>query len=202
MNKKIVIASVLKPVDDVRAFWKIAQSLAKTNKYEVNIIGNAGKKASGHKKIHFHPHRVRRNQLLWRISIRYKALQQILRIKPDILIVSTHELLTIAALTRLLLPCRVIYDVQENYQLNATMRGLGGRLAGILIRFKEVLSTLYVQHYWLAEECYVSELRFARKATIVSNKAIHFRIAERTHDNIRALFSGTTSDYSGRQEIF
>ena len=44
MKKKIVIASVLKPVDDVRAYWKLSQSMAKTNKYEVNIIGNDGKK--------------------------------------------------------------------------------------------------------------------------------------------------------------
>lgn len=36
---KILIASVLKPADDVRSYSKIGQSLAQTNKYEVNIIG-------------------------------------------------------------------------------------------------------------------------------------------------------------------
>ena len=200
MNQKIVIASILKPVDDVRAFWKIAQSLAKTNKYGVNIIGNEGKKESGHQKIHFHPHRINRNQFIKRILLRYRALRQIISIKPSVVIVTTHELLTIAALTKVLLGCKIIYDVQENYYLNASMHGFFGRCIGLTIRLKEILSTAYVSRYWLAEACYRTELRFARKGIVVTNKAIDFPIERESEESMRALFSGTLSEYTGVKE--
>ena len=61
MKSIIAIASTLKPVDDVRAFEKIAQSIAKTNKYEVNIIGNTGKKESNSSRIHFVTNSISKN---------------------------------------------------------------------------------------------------------------------------------------------
>ncbi|MFM7852383.1 MAG: hypothetical protein ACKO96_10825, partial [Flammeovirgaceae bacterium] len=52
---RIVIASVLKPVDDTRAFEKMANSLAKQN-FEVYLIGQPSKnKLPGASFIHFLP---------------------------------------------------------------------------------------------------------------------------------------------------
>ena len=116
--KKIVIASTLKPIDDVRAYWKLSQSIAKTNKYEVNIIGNKGKKPFTDANIKFLPHSIDRSNWLKRILIREILLFKILRLKPALLVITTHELLNTAFICKLLIRCKVVYDVQENYGKN------------------------------------------------------------------------------------
>ena len=193
-----MITSVLKPVDDVRAFWKIAQSLAKTNKYEINIIGNEGKKESEHEKIQFHAHDIDRTALLKRFLIRYTILLKILKIRPSLLIIATHELLIIGIVAKLLIGCKLIYDVQENYLLNASMNGVIGKIMGQLIRVKERITSTCIDHFWLAEKCYQDELPFVKtRFTIVENKAFEYPIRQSEDQNIKALFSGTISNYAG-----
>ena len=137
MNNRIVIASVLKPTDDVRGYWKIGQSLVKTNKYEVNIIGNRGKIEINEDNIQVHPHDIHRSQWLKRLALRYVILLKLVRMKPKVFIFCTHELLFVASLTKLLCNSKLVYDVQENYLLNASMNGFIGKLFGRLIRLKE-----------------------------------------------------------------
>ncbi len=200
MKKKIVIASVLKPVDDVRAYWKLSQSIAKTNKYEVNIIGNKGKKPSSDENIRFHPISIKRSNWLKRVLIREQILFKVLRLKPDILIITTHELINTALLCKILLRCKVVYDVQENYKKNlihinpAFMK----KLAAWLVRWKENLSQLFIDTFWLAEKCYVDELSFtSKKNFIIENKAFKYSMSERDYSIIKMLYSGTVSDYGG-----
>ncbi|MEQ9404999.1 MAG: hypothetical protein RIM99_15510 [Cyclobacteriaceae bacterium] len=197
--KKIAIASTLKPVDDVRAFEKIAQSIAKTNKYEVNIIGNSGKKESNHPGIRFYPHFVKKRSFISRWFIREKALLTLFKIKPRILIITTHELINTSLLLKLLTGCKVIYDVQENYE-----RNLGSisnyplsNLAGKLIRLKERFSRLFVSQYWLAEKCYLDELPFSKsKSIVIENKAKSEPAVMTKEGQFNVLFSGTISNYS------
>jgi hypothetical protein len=40
---KVVIASILKPIDDSRMYEKFGLSLEQANEYEINIIGFASK---------------------------------------------------------------------------------------------------------------------------------------------------------------
>ena len=141
MKKKIVIASVLKPIDDVRAYWKLSQSIAKTNKYEVNIIGNVSKKEPSYENIKFHSHPIRGSQWIKRWFLRLKIMFKVLRIKPDILIITTHELITVSLLARLLIHCKVVYDVQENYYLN--LIGINpNTLKKIWVKLKLIISQI------------------------------------------------------------
>ena len=51
----LVIASVLKPVDDVRMYKKFGKSLARTGKYAVNIVGFQTQATLDDAAIRFHP---------------------------------------------------------------------------------------------------------------------------------------------------
>ncbi len=200
MKKKIVIASVLKPVDDVRSYWKLSQSIAKTNKYEVNIIGNEGKKESYDNNIKFFSHSLKRTNWLKRFLIRELILFKILKIKPELLIVTTHELLNTALIVKLLSGCKVVYDVQENYSLNisAINPSIVRNMAAAIVRLKENLSRHFISQFWLAEKCYQTQLNFVSdNSLVIENKAIEHSIPSRSKTPIKLLFSGTISEYGG-----
>jgi len=201
MNNRIAIASVLKPVADVRGYWKVAQSILKTSKYEVNIIGNGGKIDINHDKIKCYSHSLHRTQWLKRIVIRYLILVRVFKIKPAILIITTHELLLSACFLKWLTGCKLIYDVQENYILNATMNGTPGKILGVLIKQKERWTSKYINQFWLAEKCYVEELGFVKKNfQIIQNKALAWEVTRTESEQMKALFSGTISAYAGGKE--
>ena len=52
---KVVIASVLKPIDDTRMLEKFGRSFAETNKYAINIIGIESKNTPAFEHIDFEP---------------------------------------------------------------------------------------------------------------------------------------------------
>lgn len=198
--KKIVIASVLKPIDDVRSFWKLSQSMAKTNKYEVNIIGKASKKPINHPNIRFKAHNIQRTKWLKRLFIRKHILKQVLQTNPDLLIITTHELLSVALIIKMLTRAKVVYDVQENYVQNLLTinPSLLKQVYAFIIKIKEWVSRLFVDEYWLAEACYQQELAFVKnKNIILENKAFYHPMNRISSDTIHLLFSGTVSYYGG-----
>lgn len=200
MKKTIVIASVLKPVDDIRAYEKIAQSITKTNKYAVNIIGNAGKNISKDQTISFYPHRISSSSVIKRLIARKKILTQILKLKPQLLIVSTHELLHVALLSKLFIRCKIIYDVQENYASNLRYINPNSlkRIYASIVQFKEWISQAYISHYWLAEKCYFEQMNFVKhKYSVIENKAKEASIIRTKSIELKLLFSGTISNYGG-----
>ncbi len=195
-----MIASVLKPVDDVRAFWKFSQSIAKTNKYEVNIIGNRGKKEINEKNITSHSFPVNAGNWISRWIIRERILFKILKLKPDLLVISTHELINIAFIVKLIIRCKVVYDVQENYASNLRYinPNVFRKALASLVQIKEHFSRTFISEYWLAEECYKDELRFVRdRYRIIENKAGYHSPYDVKLNPIKMIFSGTVSTYGG-----
>lgn len=202
MKIKIAIANTLKPVDDVRGFEKIAQSIAKTNKYQVNIIGNASKKASNVPSIDFIPHAINRRNFLSRLVLRAKILRTILKIKPSVFILQTHELLLIAILYKWITGNKIVYDVREDYRKNVRYLSSAPLPVRIIlsrsIRLKERIATLFIDQFWLAEKCYVYEIGFPKEKSIVlENKAINFEQEVEPPKDLKCLFSGTISTYGG-----
>lgn len=200
MKKKIVIASILKPVDDIRAYKKIAQSIVKANKYEVNIIGNGGKKESEDERITFHSHSLFSNSTTRRLLTRGILFIKILKLQPQLLIITTHELLNVSLLIKLLTRCKVVYDVQEDYVANTRHinPNIFKIMVGWFITIKESLSKIYVAEYWLAERCYAYQLSFVKnKFLIVENKAKEVLQSRKEIEGIKLLFSGTISNYGG-----
>lgn len=216
MQRKVAIASILKPVDDVRSYWKIGRSIQKIGNYQLFLLGNTSEEAkrdsygvTGHQEkdkehIRFFRHDVTPNQFTKRIALRWKLLIRLWKIRPHAIIIGTHELLLAATFLKYMCRCRVIYDVQENYNANARYlsQGIFKRLYASIIHLKEKLFHFAVDEYWLAERCYLHELTFVKgKARVLENKAykLPFAMKPETNkpDSLSLLYSGTVSYYGG-----
>jgi glycosyltransferase involved in cell wall biosynthesis len=168
----VLIASTLKPVQDVRAFEKLAQSLGETNKYSLFIIGFCPKKPKSPKGFRFFSSMSHYDSRLDRMLAQVRFLVRLLQIKPKILICCTYELLPIASFLKSFLKYKLVYDVQENYRanlnLNPSQSPWSKRVAESLIRRCESVSGIDL--YLLAERCYASEMPEKQPFLILENK--------------------------------
>ncbi|MFD2035998.1 hypothetical protein ACFSKL_14430 [Belliella marina] len=170
----VAIASVLKPLKDARAYYRLGLSLRETNKYHLNIIGFSLKNVPNEKDISFFT-LFDKNRTHWkRLLVSLKFVQTIQKTKPKILIVTSYELLPAAVLIKAILRFRLIYDVQENYGLNIqenqTQKGWKRHVAKYWIRGIEKLAHRFVDHYFFAESCYRHEFPYIDKFTVLENK--------------------------------
>ncbi len=141
------------------------------------------------------------------------------RLRPQVLIFSTHELIFPAILLKVIYGTRIIYDVRENYHRNILhSEGLPAFLRwplAVWVRFIEKLAAPAIDHFFLAEAGYEKEFRFFRGGwTVIENKATN---SPRLHETFRRgrppapsllrregvlvgtklLFTGTLSESSG-----
>jgi len=204
-RKRIVLASVLKPVDDTRMFEKMAVSLADSNAYEVFIIGYPTQQLTEHLHVQFIALKSFKRISIGRLLAPFKVLKKTLQVKPEALIINTHELLIVAILNRILFGTKICYDIQENYFRNllhttAFPPILKTVLAG-WVRLKEKLLIPFFHWSFLAEKGYENEMTFFRKKyTVLENKVVlpkDFVRAPKDSNVIRLLFSGTLAESTG-----
>jgi glycosyltransferase involved in cell wall biosynthesis len=203
-KRRIVLASVLKPVNDPRMFEKLGQSLSRD--FEVHILGTKGD-SSNDKAIFFHPLFDYARFSLNRILAPLKILQKILLIKPAIVIVCTHELLWMVLIAKIFLRCKVIYDIQENYFRNILYTNAFPPIlrvfVALYVRSKEWITAPFVNTFFLAEAGYAHELKFpGTKKVILENKVkkINLPVQEKWNSkdqNLHLLFSGTLANTTG-----
>lgn len=205
-KNRVAIASVLKPVKDPRAYFRFGISLRETNKYEINIIGFSIKKETSENDIHFHTLFSKTRTDFKRILVPWYFFRKLLSIRPQVLIVTTYELLPIAVLTKWILGYKLVYDVQENHLLNIsqnrTSRGLSKWLASAVIKSFESGSRPFIDHFFLAEKCYLDELPTFKPATVFENKffnssALISPIQFSLERPLRFLISGTITEVYG-----
>jgi len=203
-KRRIVLASILKPVDDTRMTEKLGASLSEVEGVDVYVIGYPSQsQASLHSITSLPLHSFKRISL-GRMLAPLIVFKKCIQVKPDVLIVNTHELLIVSVLNRILFGSKIVYDIQENYARNILFTPaffwlLRPLLAGF-VRFKEVLLTPLFQGVLLAEKCYEKELPFGRKNRIViENKAIvpaGFHRHPPAH-KIKIVFTGTLAESTG-----
>ena len=208
MIAKIIIASTLKPIWDPRAYEKFGKSLAGTKKYTVEIIGS-GHNIPNDPDIAFHPVN-QTGGLIGRLIGQLKILRILLRQKPDLLIITTHELIIPAVIIQLITRCKLIYDIQENYNFNLRYQKIYPiiirDIMAMYIRLKEVVFSHSFSKFLLAENCYLDEINFLRKqpqkCLVIENKCARiFKLKERQpKDKIKLLLSGTISDLYGASQ--
>lgn len=203
-KQRIVLASVLKPVDDTRMFEKLGKSLSGNPNYDIFILGYPSKQPPADTKIILLPHTSFVRLSLQRVLTPLLILKKISKVRPDVLIVNTHELLIVAVLIRILFGSKIIYDVQENYWRNILWTGafpsLIKPLLAIWVRGKEVLLSRFFHLFFLAENGFEKEMKFFQnKSVVLENKSILPKGSVRTKSNgmIRLLFSGTISASTG-----
>jgi len=203
-KRRIVLASLLKPVNETRMFEKMGNTLA-TAGYDVFIIGMKAPAAPAEDtSIHSLPHGPFKRTSLRRLTEPFRAFASIRKVKPDLLIVNTHELLIVGILNRILFGTPLIYDVQENYYRNIRFSEafpvyVRGTIA-FYVRCKEYLTSPFVRWFFLAEKGYENEMSFFKKRyTILENKCQALPGFERKPDPsyITLLFSGTLATSTG-----
>jgi hypothetical protein len=206
-KKKIVLASVLKPVDDTRMFEKMGISLAEAG-YEVHIIGFPSKTVPTHPSIQFHASSFFTRISVGRIVAGYFIFRKCLAVQPDLVIVGTHELLGYALLTKLFTRSKIIYDIQENHFYNIRYTSTFPKIVRLpfafFVRIKEQLIVPFIDHFALAEKGYETELSFLpdRKTTL-ENKFRKSLVKQTSKQAgyTKLVFTGTIAKTTGIFEV-
>ena len=207
MTKKVIaIISILKPIDDTRNYEKIARSIGNTNKYDINIIGFLPKKIPDAVNTVFHPifnfHRLS----LKRFLAPLKIFNLLLKLKPELIIVTCTDLLIVSILNKILFGTKIIYDIQENYYRNIIYSGAYSTVIKYplawIVRITEMLSAPLVDKFILAEKIYSKQLHFtSSKSVVVENMALipkDLSISKsNSNSEIVLLYSGTISAHYG-----
>ncbi|HTH57997.1 MAG TPA: glycosyltransferase [Cyclobacteriaceae bacterium] len=200
---RILLASVLKPVDEPRMYERMGKSLAHRG-FEVFIAGMPPSSSSTVKGVQFLPHLRFKRISLSRIRVRFRILAKAVSLKPDLFIVTTHELIGIAILYKLVTGNKIIYDVQEDYWQNIMHTKAWPKVLRPLIAFsvrcKERISSPFFSMFLLAEQCYQEELHFARgKSIVIANKCALAPSFERKSANVSIglIFTGTMAESTG-----
>lgn len=215
MGKRIktVIASVLKPVDDPRMYEKIGLSLQQTNIYDVNIIGFRAKNIPNNSAINFYPCFSFGRKSISRLIAPFTFLYYLIKIRPQLVMVSTYELLPAALFYRFVSGAHLIYDIQENYALNALSNRNSDLPASVLagyIRYLEKAAQPMISLNILAETGYAKEISYLTNTLTVLNRfqrkvctpAVAKKEQISAQKPLRLLFSGTISpDYGLWQSI-
>lgn len=196
---------MLKPVDDARMFEKMGQTLAETGQYEIHILGFPCFKSHYYPDIHFHHSVAFKRLSLYRLAAPFRILKKTLEINPAMLVITTHELLTVAVIIKMLKATTVIYDVRENFFRNIlylpTFPLLLRPFLASYVRIKEITFSLFVNWFILSEKGYKDEMPFVRKkCTVIENKVKRSSIQEpikSDREKIELLFSGTLAESTG-----
>ena len=167
----VLIASTLKPIQDPRAFGKLALSLGETNKYQINIIGFSSKKLENPSDFRYFSSMGDFSS--WsRIGAQFRFFWNLLKIRPHLVISCTWEYLPILSLMKPILGFKLVYDVQENYtfnlDLNPRLNEDKKQKRASWIRWAEKHAR--VDLYLLAEKCYQEEMPEKKPFLVLENK--------------------------------
>lgn len=210
-EKRILLASLLKPINDSRMYEKLGLSLSKLPRASIFIAGyQAPVPLNAPANISFHPVFSFRRLSLGRARAQLLFWKLLLQVKPHVVIVTTHELLLISSLYKFIYRCKLTYDIQENYTLNLKAQnsyrpGVKHVLAAGVGSI-EKLTAPAIDHFLVAEKSYLQELTFLEnKYTLLENKykpGINYTIPVTPVkllplQPLKLLYSGTISEVYG-----
>ncbi|MCJ8166208.1 glycosyltransferase [Pontibacter sp. E15-1] len=209
-EKRILIASLLKPINDTRMYEKLGVSLSLLPQVQVHLVGfQAPSPPGAPANMRFHPLFRFRRLSLGRVAAQFAYYRLLRQLKPDLIIVCTHELLLANHLYCQRHSCQLVYDVQENYALNLASQDnyapLLKKALGWGVGMLERRLARHVAHFLVAEQSYVQELPFlGRRHTLLENKykpAPTYRIpptpTQVGPDPLRLLYTGTMARLYG-----
>ncbi len=205
--KRIAISSVLKPANEVRMYERLAKTLSKSNKYEINLIGIQPKSFSSEEKnIKFKYINARNRGLSSRISALVQTYRHLKKIQPDVYICTSPDLCLLGSFYKRFNKCKVVFDLQEDYRANLENQqiytGINKRLVRLVLNLTEKYIYPSIDHFILAEKAYQNLGFVENRFTILENKfADNYKldILKSENKDLKFLFSGVISDYSGIQ---
>lgn len=216
----LLLASVLKPLDDTRLHGKLARTLAAARPLaSVWVAGRAAAAPAAPGSFRFIS-LLRGSRLSWgRLAAQWRYWQLLRRAQPALVVVAAPELLPLTLLwQRLGRGRQFIYDIQENYALNIRSQGVyPAAVRGLLaagLRRVEAAAARRAAALLLAEASYADELPFLNalppsRVLLLENKyqpqpgEVLPRAARplpALTEPLRLLFSGTISELNGVRE--
>lgn len=203
IKKRVVLASVLKPVDDTRMLEKIGGTLVSEG-FEVFIIGYPSSGQIQSPGISTIPLSRFKRTSLKRLLIPWFIFKKINELKPHSVIINTPELLFISLLGKVFTGRKIVYDILENYYRNVrfsqTYPVVFRFALASLVRLTEVISAPFIDKFLLAEKGYARELRFVRQPVILENKlpkSVARKYASGRSAQFNLLFTGTLAPTTG-----
>ncbi len=201
----ILIGSVLKPVNDTRMYEKMALSLIGQHQVRVSIVGFDTKQRPISEKIKFYGLFNFSRLSFQRLFAPFIFFICLLQLRPQTLIVCTHELLLPGVLYKLITGTQLVYDIQEHYQDNILYLSTYPKTIRIAlstwITWKERVASIFLNKVVFAEKCY--------QPTKPHFSKLKYFIAENLSDTCsdgpkkrpgsvsKLLFTGTLSKQTG-----
>ena len=218
-NLVVLLASVLKPVDDTRMHGKFARTLSARPGTRVHVAGRAaGPASTAGPAAGVQQHSIFSGSRLSldRLAAQWRYWRLLQRLRPALVVVHAPELLPLTLLWQLLGRQRqFLYDIRENYALNvSTQQVYQGRMRRWLaagLRWVETLAARRASGLLLAEASYAGELPFLReqpasRVLVLENKyqpaegqvlRSQPRLLPPPAEPLRLLYSGTISELNG-----
>ena len=218
----VLLASVLKPVDDPRMLEKFAHTLLQRPGNQVFIAGRAASNAGPARyspRLILHPIFSGSRLGLNRLAAQWRYARLLRRLRPALVVVHAPELLPLTLLwQRRGRGRQFIYDIRENYALNVATQGVyrGGVRRGLAagLRWVEAWAARRAAALTLAESSYADELPFLQRlpknrVLVLENKYApeagevlpqQPRPHPMSHEPLRLLYSGTISELNGIRE--
>jgi glycogen(starch) synthase len=177
----VLLASVLKPVDDTRMRGKFAETLVARPGVHVHVAGRAAPTPpSQSANIAQHAIFSGARLSLDRLAAQWRFWRLLHQLRPAAVIVHAPELLPLTLLWQALGRDRnFLYDIRENYALNVSTQrvyqGFTRRVLAAGLRWVETRAARRAAGLILAEASYADELPFlqklpARQVAILENK--------------------------------
>ncbi|WP_324670717.1 glycosyltransferase [Hymenobacter sp. GOD-10R] len=210
----LLLASVLKPLDDTRMYGKFGRTLASRPDLDVHVAGRrAPRPENAPPNLHTHELLAGSRLSLGRLVAQWRYWQLLKQVKPRLVIVHAPELLPLTLLWRSLGGERhFVYDVRENYALNILTQQVYPswlrRILASLVRRAEKAAARRAAKIILAERSYADELPFAtaERTVILENKyqpqpgeavPTQARPIPEPDAPLQLLYSGTISKLNG-----
>ena len=203
----LVIASVLKPVNDVRMYKKFAKSLACTGKYAVNIVGFRSSATLPDSSIKFHEVFAFSRLSVRRLLANWVFYRTLRIISPHLILLTTPELYPAVWWYRKRRNVLLVYDMRENYRRN--VRHNRGFPVAFILPIVRILSKIEhsllttAQLLLLAEKGYQRELQLPKDTPvrIIENKALFpsYQPHRRSPSGrgLQFVYTGTVSEVYG-----
>ena len=174
MNKRVLIASLLKPVNDVRAFHKIAKTIAACSDTEVFVMGRKPNEPLEETQIRMLPLSASNRNWKNRLKCIWEYTYTLWKVRPHVIIVNSPDYLIVSSLYRIIFGGTFCYDIRENYWRNFLLLNVYtppfSWLLAVVTRATEYLCSPFVSHFLLAERTYETELHFiGSRYTIIEN---------------------------------
>lgn len=207
---RVLLAQTQKPPTENRIFHKLGKSLAEIPGFKVEILGSNLHDEGSEKSDQISLKPIFAHKFGWRQALNrwLRFWTQLSLSNPDIVIICSPDLLPVGLLYKWLFGKILIWDMQENYQLNVQHQlSFNDRFQSFKVKMANWITRISIwfsDQVWLAEKIYQNQLpqKVRIKTVILENKvAVDWANPLGSYLTINPypyfLFSGVITEESG-----